>query len=142
MPIGTAVLLDFRSRFFAQFRNERIHPINEPHVLIRDQRFDGRVIAQLQNCLLKTFNRSEKGRSFVWLELRNGAVHFGAVIHPALWFENHSVAGQDGTREVFSVLVDEERFVPRLNAIEQLTRASHPAGINMRSARSHSLGED
>ena len=118
MPIGTAVLLDFRSRFFAQFRNERIHPINEPHVLIRDQRFDGRVIAQLQNCLLKTFNRSEKGRSFVWLELRNGAVHFGAVINTALWLEYHTSAGHNGTREILSVLVDEERFIPRLNAFE------------------------
>ena len=37
LPSRLAVLLDFRSRLFAQFRNERIHPINEPHVMIRDQ---------------------------------------------------------------------------------------------------------
>ena len=120
LPIGLAVLLDFRSRLFAKFRNQWIPPINEPHVLIRDQRFDGRVIAQLQNCLLKTFNRSEKGRSFVWLELRNGAVHFGAIINPALWFENHTIAGHNGAREILSVLVDQEGFVPGLNAFEQL----------------------
>ena len=47
------------ARAFFEFRNQWIHPINEPHVLIRDQRFDGGVIAQLQDCLLKAFDRRE-----------------------------------------------------------------------------------
>ena len=59
LPRRLAVLLDFRSRLFAQFRNERIHPINEPHVMIRDQGLNGGVIAQLQNSLLKTLYRCE-----------------------------------------------------------------------------------
>ena len=60
LPSRLAVLLDFRSRLFAQFRNERIHPINEPHVMIRDQGLNGGVIAQLQNSLLKTFNDANR----------------------------------------------------------------------------------